>query len=379
MAIDMFQAIAEKTKTFVDQKVRFENLLQRAEAARKSGQSISLPEFEAFGWGHFEEFLNRFEESLNSPLLERVRGTLENAGVTMNSQMIERLKTGLTVRKEKLVEIAQQTAEWLKKIAIAEVQEKAKQDIGRCLEEGKWDNLIEKVNGWYQLEQQLASITKVKDKDTLLYNAVFDLALQEGAPTNVIQKLRELENTAYGLGGDVLKQQIKFEAPENPANPLASVGGNLSKIAGKKEEIRQFQGEDTQLDRFVTKSTSLKGVIEALEKQHRAVSESLDRETKHARELLGRRNNLSVLLKEGSRSLPDDLDMKKVKTHISQLEGDINKLSTELEKSLTPDARVFIENMIDGRLPKGWDAQRIFSTIQELLDKGFSFEVKRKE
>jgi hypothetical protein len=362
-----------------DQKVRFEGLIERAEAARKGVQTISLPEFEAFGWGRLEEFLNRFEDSLNSPLLEKVRVILENAGVTLNSQIIDRLKAGLTVRREKLVEIVQQTAKELKKITIAEVREKAREDVGKCLEEGKWDNLTEKVIGWHQLEQQFSSIAKHKDKKTLLFNAVFDLALQEGPLSKVVQKLRELENTAHGLGGDVLKQQIKFEAPESPTNPLAGVESNLSKIAQKKEEIRQLQGEDVQLDRFVTKGATLKEVVEALEKERRAVSESLDREAKCARELLERRNNLATLLKEGSRSLPPGLDMKNVKILISQLESDIKKLSTELEKSLTPNARVLIENLFAGRLPQDWGARQTLSAIQELLSKGFSFEVKRRE
>jgi regulator of replication initiation timing len=379
MAVDVFQAIADKAKAFTDHKVRFESLIERAEAARKGEQTISLPEFEAFGWGRFEEFLNRFEESLNSPLLERVRGTLENAGVTLNSQMIERLKDGLTVRREKLVEIAQQTAEGLKTIVIAEVQEKAKQDVGRYLEERKWDSLIERVNGWYQLEQQLASITKIKDKDTPLYNAVFDLVLQQGPQSKVIQTLKEVENTAHGLGGDVLKQQIKFEAPESPENPLATVESNLSKIAQKKEEIRQLQGEDIQIDKFMTKGATLKEVIESLEKERRTISESLDRETKRAREVLERRNNLAALLKEGSHSLPTGRDMKNVKMVISQLESDIQKLSTELEKSLTPNTRILIENLFNGRLPQGWGAKQVFPAIQELLSKGFSFEVKPRE
>ena len=379
MTIHLFQMIADKAEALVDHKVRFGGLIERAETAREGGQTISLPEFEAFGWGRLEEFLNRFEDSLNSPLLEKARGTLENSGVVLSSQMIDKLKAGLAVRREKLVEIVEQTANELKKINIAEVQEKTKQDIEKYLEEGKWDDLVGKVSGWHQLEKQLTPIAKEKNKATLMYNAVFDLALQEGPQSKVVLKLKELENTVHGLGGVVLKQRVRSEAPESPAHPLADVESNLSKIAQKKEEIRQLKGEDIQLDKLIQKDTTLKGLIGGLEKEYGRLSESFEKENRRARDLLTKHNSMAVLLKEAARSLPDGLDMKRVKILISQLETDISKLSTELKKSLTSDAQVFIENIISDRVPKGWEAERILSAIQELLKKGFSFEVKRRE
>lgn len=379
MAVDLFQTIAEKRNALTDQKVRFESLLERTEAARKGGQTISFPEFEAFGWEHFEEFLNRFEDSLNSPLLERARGILEKVGVTVSPQMIEKLKPGLTVRREKLVEILEQMARELKTIAIVEVQEKTKQDIIGCLEQGTWDSLIEKVNQWYQLEQHLAPIAEERDKSTLLYNAVLALAFQEGPSTKVVHRLRELENIAYQLGGDIVKQQIKFEAPESSANPLASVESNLSKIAQRKEDLRQLQGEDVLLDNLVRKDSTLKGVIDTLEKVLKTVGENFSKENRHAKELLEKHNNLAALLKQSMRSLPADLNMKRLKVFVTELEMDIEKLSKELEKSLTPDARVFIENVIDGKLPTGWKEGRIVLAIQEVLEKGFCFEVRRRE
>jgi hypothetical protein len=375
----MFQIIAEKAKTLVDQKVRFENLIQRTEAARKSGQSISLPEFEAFGWERFEEFLNRFEESLNSPLLERARNVLENAGMSLSSQMIEKIKAGLTVRREKLVELLQQMSGEVNKITITQVLERARQDIGGCLEEGKWDDLVTKVGEWHRLEQELTSIAEGKDENTPLYNAVFELALQEGPTTKIVQRLGELEKTAHELCGDLLKERIKFEKPESPANPLGSVDGSLSKIAQKKEELRQLRGEDIQLDKFIRKGSTLKEVISALEKESKRVEEDFSKDNRRATDLLERRNKLADLLKQGTRSLPADLDIKKLQAFISGIEADIRKLSEELEKNLSPDARVLIENLIGGKLPDGWKEGQIVLALQELLNKGFSFEVRRRE
>jgi len=379
MAFDIFQMIAEKAKSLGDQKVRFENLLQRAEAARENGQGISLPEFEAFGWEHFEEFLNRFEESLNSPLLERARDVLENAGMTPSSQVIEKLKAGLTVRREKLVEILQQMSGDVKRIAIPQVQEKTRQDIGRYLEEGKWDDLLIRVDDWHGLEQELTSIAEGNDENTPLYNAVFELALQEGPSTKLVQKLKELEKLAYDIGSDMLKERIKCETPESPANPLGGVESSLSRIAGKKEDLRQLQGEDVQIDKFIRKDSTLKGVIGTLEKELKKVEEGFTKDNRRATDLLERRNKLAVLLEQEIRSLPPDLDMKKLQTFISGIEADIKKLSAELEKNLGHDARAFIDNLIGGKLPSAWKEERIVLALQELLDKGFSFEVKRKE
>lgn len=379
MATDSFQTVADKAQFLQDYKIRFESLLERAEAAEKDKHAISLPEFEAFGWNRLDEFLNRFEESVNSPLLERMRRILGNAGVSLNSQKIERLKAGLGARRERLVEIAHQTIQELERITVTEVQEKAKEDIGACIEEGRWDDLIERVSSWYQLEQQLASIVEARDKKTLLYNAVFDLALKEGQSAKLIQQLTELERTAHELGGDLLKHQIRFETPESLSNPMGSVETNLSKIAQEKEEIRQLQGEDIDLNKLIAKPSALKEIIEGLRKKHALVDKDFRQKEAVAEKSLAKRNNLAILIGENPLSLPDDLDLRKLETFIGELRASADNLSKKLEGSLTPDARVLIEHMIDGKLPPSWDAQRTFSAIQELLGKGFFFEVKRKE
>lgn len=378
MATDLFQAIGEKAKVLKDLKIRFDVLMERTEDARKRGQTISLPEFEAFGWAKFGEFLNRLEDSLNSPLLERVRDILEKTDVTLSPQMIERLKAGLTVRGERLVEIAKQTAKELKAIVIAEVQEKAKQDIVVCLEEGKWDNLVGKVTEWRQLERQLIPIANERAKNTLLYNAVFEQALQEGPLTKIVQKLRELENTAGNLGGDILKQQIRSEEPEGLTNPLASIENNLTKVAQEKEDLRRLQGGDVEVDRLMLEGATLKRVIDTLKKELRKANEEFDKESRCARELLEKRNNLAALFKQMPRSMVSDSDIKRLKGFKGELESEIRKLSQNLEKSLSSDARIFIESVTDSKLPNGWEERRVVKAIKELLGKGFSFEVKRK-
>jgi len=379
MAIDSFQTVADKARFLQDYKIRFESLLERAEATEKDKQVISLPEFEAFGWSRLEEFLNRFEESVNSPLLERMRGVLEKAGVPLDTHRIERLKAGLVVRKEGLVEIAYQTIQELEKITVTEVQEKAKGDTSTCIEEGQWDELIERVSGWYVLEQQLASVAGAKDKNTLLYNAVFDQALKEGQSTRLIQQLTELEGLAYEIGGDLLKQQIRFEIPESLTDPIGGVEMSLKRIAQEKEGIRQLQGDDIDLNKLIDKPTALKEIIDVLGKRHASAEKDFRRKRAIAQDLLDKHNNIVMLLGRNPISLPDDLDLKKLETFITELGATINKLFDELEKSLTPDARALIEHIIDSKLPPKWNAQRTITAIQELLSKGFYFEVKRRE
>lgn len=379
MAMDSFHAIADKAHFLQDCSLRFESLLVRAEAAEKNKQPVSIPEFEAFGWNRLEEFLNRFEESVNSPLLEIMRGILENAGVSLDSQKLERLKIGLAVRREGLVEIARQTVQELEKITLTEVLEKAKGNIATYIEEGQWDDLIERVNSWYDLEQQLASIAEAKSKNTILYNALFDLALKEEQSTKLIQRLNELEGLANELGGDLLKQQIRFETPESLTDPLASIETHLRKIAQGKEGIRQLRGEEVALNTLVDKPTKLQEIIDVLEKRRASDEKNFRQKRAIAQDMLDKHNNLAVLLGKNPVSLLDDLDLRNLETFIGESQVSINKLLDELEKSLTPDARVLIENIIESRLPPKWDAQRTFSAIQELLSKGFFFEVKRRE
>ena len=170
----------------------------------------------------------------------------------------------------------------------------------------------------------------------------------------------------------VSRLHLLFPKMSNSGSPPAEPGVYL--IA-----IRQLKGGDVQLEKFITKGVTLQGVIEALEKERRRVSENLDGETRRAKGLIEKRNNLAVLLKKGARSLPTDLDMKRVNILIKELESDIRDLSAELQKGLSPDAGVLIDNLLGSRLPQSWDPDRIISAIQELLNKGFHFEVKRSE
>lgn len=379
MAMDSLHAIADKAQFLQDYRIRFESLLERAEAAEKAKQPVSIPEFEAFGWNHLEEFLNRFEEAVNSPLLEIMRGILENAGVSLDSQKLESLKIGLAVRREGLVEIACQTVHELEKIALTEVLERTRADIATYIEEGQWDNLIERVNSWHGLEQQLASIAGAKGKNTILYNALFDLALKEGQSTKLIQRLSELEGLAHELGGDFLKQQIRFETPESLTDPLGGIESHLREIAQGKEEIRQLRGEEVTLNTLVDKPATLQEIIDALEKRRASDEKGFRQKRAIAQDLRDKHNNLAMILGRNQVSLLDDLDLRNLETSIGEFQANIDKLLDELEKSLTPDARVLIEYIIDSKLPPKWDAQRTFSAIQELLSKGFFFEVKRRE
>jgi hypothetical protein len=375
VAIDIFRVVEERANALPEQRIHFKTLMERAIASQEKGQSISLPEFQAFGWSKFDEFLDRFEESLNSPLLEKVRSILEAAGVILNPEMIARLKIGLVVRGEQLLEITSATTGELNKIGNAEIKEKARQGIVKHIEESKWDNLITGVSGWRELEKQLSDIIKGKSNKSHLYNVVFDLTLQEGPTSKLAQTLRSLEDTAFALGGKTLKQQIKFESSDNPANPLADIEAKLSRIAQGKEKARQILGEDILLDSVVKRGITLKGIIEALDKEYIRLSQLFDSERRRASELLIKHNNLATLLREPSRSLPSDLNIKKLRIFIGELGKSIDILSDQLEKSLSPDSRLFIENILEGRLPD-LNEQRIFSVLQELLSKGFSFEVK---
>jgi len=373
-----FQTIADKAQFLQDYEIRFEGLLERAEAHESKRQTISLPEFEAFGWNRLGEFLDRFEESMNSPLLEGMRQILESAGISLNSERIERLKAGLVVRREGLVEIARRTIQELEKIALTEIRGQAKADIGTYIEEGKWDGLIERINGWHKLGQQLDSIAAVRDKNTLLYNAVFDLALEEGQFTKLAQQLTELEELAHRLGGDLLKQRIRFETPESLTNPMGGVETSLNRIAQEKEEIRQLQGEDIDLKKFIDKPATLKEVIEVLRKRRDSIGRAFRQKRDIAQGLVDKHNNLASLLGKSQVSLPDQLDLNTVEALVNEFKTSNTKLLDELEKGLAPNARVFIEHIIDGKLPPKWAAQQTFSAIQELLSKGFFFEVKRR-
>ena len=375
MAIDFFQTLDEKANLIQDQKVCFQNLMDRVSLAHDKGQSISLPEFDAFGWGRFDEFLNRFEEALNSPLLEKVRAIFEKVGVALTVEMMEKLKIGLTVRGERLVQIVAATADELNKIGNLEIKEKANQGVEKNLEEGKWDNLVSGVDGWLQLEQQLSEIVKGKSNLTHLYNAVFDLALQEGPASKVAQTLRNLEDTAFTIGGKTLRQLIKLELPENPANPLVDIEAKLTRIAQGKEKNRHISGEDFVLDTMLSKDINLKGIIEALDNEYTKLYRLFESEGRRAAGLLNKHNNLAILLRENPRSMPSDLNIKKLKLFIEELGKSIKTLSERLEKSLSPDARMFIYDLLEGKLPR-WNAERVFSALQELLSKGFAFEIK---
>lgn len=379
MAGQLSEIVEQKARVLEDLRLRFESLLERAEDSRKKKQLPSLPEFEAFGWGHFGEFLDRLEDALNTPLLEEARDILDKIGIDVNLQIVDKLKSGLSVRRENLVRILQEMDKGLKEIQNEDIQFRAKQDVTGFLEEGKWDDLITRVTDWYTLLKNLEPITVEQAKNTHLYNAVFEVLLQEGPSTEIIDKLKEIEDKASRIGGQPLAKQIKFEAPESQANPLRSVESNLAKIAERKEDIRQLRGENIEVVKFIEESTSFKKVIENLEQSYKVTKETYDCEQDKAKKLLEKYNNLATVLERTPRSMPSQLPLKALEQFNSEIIRESESLAEQLEKSLTSDTRVFIQDLFEGQLPKNWEADRIVKALEEILNKGFSFEVKRRE
>lgn len=122
MADRSLETIKEKAEKLDDLKYKFESLVQRASENKKKGINISLPEFDAFGWERLEEFIGRFEDAINTPLLEECRIILEDNEIVLDQQILDKLKSGLSVRREGLIEIFREISKDLKEIKITELK-----------------------------------------------------------------------------------------------------------------------------------------------------------------------------------------------------------------------------------------------------------------
>ncbi len=374
MTIELLGAVQEKTKMSDDLKYRFELLLTRLEESRKKGMIISLPEFEAYGWRNLGEFLDRLDDAVNTPLIEEARSILDKIGVS--PQTLDKLKSVLSVRREGLITILKEMSKEFKKIQNERLQNRARENITKFVDEGRWDELVVRASNWQKLEEDLGSLLKGITKNTYLYNTVFEKALEEGPGTGIIDKLKEVEVKASRVGSEALRARIKFEVAQSQANPLGSVEDDLNQIAKKKEELRQLMGEEVNINKLIERNEPLSKMIDKLNEDYTRVKGLFDTQYRTIEKLLQTHNNLTTILKKISKAMPLEISLKRLKEFGDELEGEIKKLESELEKTLTADARRFIENLLEGKLPDGWDEKKIVSTLKEILDKKISFEVK---
>ena len=379
MADKLLGTIKEKAENLGDLKYRFETMTQRAEDSAKKGVNISLPEFEAFGWERFGEFMVRLEDAINTPILEEARKILDDVGVRINQPILARLKSGLSVRREALIEILRELSKELKKIHITELRSSTKKEMAEYLEGGRWDDLLARVSEWQKLQGEIAPIKKEMDNKTFLYNAIFDKALEEGPSTQIIEKLRGIENRAFQIGGEHLKEQIKFEKAGSQINPLSNVDEVLGKIAKNKENIRLIKGEDIDLVGLIETGVSLKRITKRLGGMYEDKEKKFKEDFRKTEKLLSKYNNLAAILKESLRSMPDELNLRQLEEMKNELSEDIESLEVKLQKSFTEDAREFINCLFDGRLPEKWEAERVIRVLNEVINSGYSFEIKRVE
>jgi len=377
MADNLLQTIDERRKELSKLKSRFETLLARAQISKNKGQELSLPEFQAFGWKRLEEFLDRFEESLNVPLLENARSILREAGVNFTPQLTDSLKFGLSTRADDLIEILCEVRDELKPIQIGELQSEAKKNIVQLLEEGKWDSLLQQMGKWRELEESLKPITGVMSKDTHLFKAIFQLAVQQGPSTTILTRLGEATERASQIGGESLAERIGLEIPRSEDNPLNDIESDLTKIAGKKEELRQLRGEDIELQGLIEQDTSLRDIINSLDSKIQQAAQALRVETDKAQRLLREYNNMALILEREEHFMPPDTqELKRLREFEKELENEVQGLTRELEKSLSSNARMLIKTLADGAFPKTLQAKQIVDALRELLSKGFAFEIR---
>ena len=379
MADKLLDIIKEKAEKIVDLKYKIETLTQRAESSAKKGINISLPEFEAFGWERIEEFAVRLEDAINTPLLEEARKILDEVRIRINQPTLDRLKYGLSVRREGLIEILRELSKELKKIHITELRSKTKKEIAEYLGEGRWDDLLDRVREWQKLQERIVPIKKEMNKKTFLYKAIFDKALEEGPSTQILEKLSSVENRAFQIGGECLKEQIKFEKAGSQINPLSNVDEDLGKIAKNKENMRLIKGEDIDLGELIEAGVSLKKIIKRLESGSAEIERKFKEDYRETEKLLSKYNNLAALLKKDSRSMPDELNLRQIRVTKEELSTDIESLEAELQKSFTEDARELIDCLLDCRLPEKWEAERVVKILHEIINSGHSFEIKRVE
>lgn len=374
MTKELLRSVQEKAEVLDDLKYRFELLLTRLEENRKKGMTISLPEFEAYGWEHLGEFLSRFDDAVNTPLLEEARRILDEVKVPL--QALDKLKSALSVRREGLITILKEMSKELGKIQNMRVQNRAREDLTKYMDEGRWDELFARTNDWRKLEGDFNPFTQAMTENTHLYEAAFEKALEEGPKTDIINKLKGVEDKASSIGGKALMECVKFEVVRSQVDPLHSVEDDLDKIAKKKEELRQLMGEEVNMEKLIERNKPLSMTIEKVNEEFKQVKDLFDSQYRTIEKLLQTRNNLVAILKGSAKVMPPETSLKRLKEFSNELEGDIKKLESELERTLTEDARSFIENLLEGELPEGWDEKRIVNAIKELLDKKISFEIK---
>jgi len=379
MTDQLAKLVEEKTQGLVDLKYKFETLVQRAEESEKERLTLSLPEFEAFGWERFDEFIRRLEDAVNVPLLEEARKIIEDAEIGIDQQVLDKLKSGLSVRRVALIEILREMSKELNKIQITHVKARVKEEMLECLKEGKWDDLITKVQGWQGFQGKVKPIIEKIGAETLLYSAVLEKALEEGPSTQIFEKLAEIESKAYQIGGDSLKKRIIFEKGGSQINPLSNVDEDLRKIAEKKEDFRQITGEDIDLEEVMGTAKSLEELNESLNERYKKADKNFKKECSEAEKLLRRHNNLALMLKKPSRSMLPKLSLRQLEEVKKELSEEIEHLEEELQASFTQDARTLIDALLYGKLPAKWDAERILKGLREIVSSGYSFEIKRVE
>ncbi len=374
MTKELLRTVKENVDTLHDLLYRFDSLLARGEENKKKGIIVSLPEFEAYGWERLGKFLERLEDAVNTPLLEEARSILD--GLEVPLQTLEKLKSALSVRRDGLIAILREMSKEFKKIQNGRLQNRARADIAKYVDDGRWDELVERANKWRKLEEDLGPLLKAMSNGTYLYKAVFERALEEGPLTDLVNKLEEIEGKASRIGGEALKERVKFEEVRSQVNPLGGIEDDLNKIVTKKEELRQLMGEEVEMDKLIERNKPLSTTIDKLDKEYKRVKGLFDVQYRTVEKLLRIHNNLATILKRNAKAMPPETSLKRLKEFGGELEGDIKKLGNELERTLPADARRFIESLLEGKLPEGWDEKRIVGTLKELLDKKISFEVK---
>jgi len=370
--------LKDKAAALEDMKIRWEILIGRIKE-RENREAITYPDFEAYGWARLGEFLARLEDAINTPLLEEARSILSEAKIEVTQKILDELKKGLSVRGEGLIEILKAVAAELREISIEKILRKCNEDLKRCLEESRWDSLVSSAIGWKKLGQDLEPFFKDMNDKTLLYNGLFERALEEGPATELAKKLTEIENRAFQIGGEKLRERLRFEEIDNPLNPLGGVDSNLTSIAEKKEDIRQLQGEEIEVDELLEEKMSLEALLKKMEAKYNEVKKVFSSEQKTVEALIRKHNDLVNLLRKPPRIFPEDANLKQLRQFSAELETEIKNLEEELTRSFSQDAKIFIECLSEGKLPENWSPKRVIMVLQELLDKRLSFEINWRE
>ena len=251
--MSILEDVKDKTTLLDDFKVRMDFLLKYIEEKQKT-ERIVLPGFEAYGWGHLNDFFVRVEDAIISPLVEQARTILSDAKIEITEKSVEELKKGLNVRKQALIETLRVAMAEKHKITIPNALQQSNIIVKELVENGKWDQLLSTIIKWRDLNNNLEPLVKIMSSETVLNNAVFEKIMEEGPETVLFKRLKEAENSASLIGGEPLEKSLRFEEPDNPLDPLKKIEDNLTDIAEKKEEIRRLQGDDIPDDFFKEES-----------------------------------------------------------------------------------------------------------------------------